>query len=172
MGLGRPCAARARSSSSFARPVCRSRSPEPCATTPAGIGARRDWLAAGAVTSVFNDHHMINESVTDFYAYLASELTRYDLAGEVRGFVRSEEGDNRRDLADHVLGVDERAPERALPVAVPQLLAGHHPPDGAAHHPQRDHRDVDQCRGTGVRQRVEGGGFGHPDVGRAGEFEA
>src|SRR5204863_465087 len=37
---------------------------------------------AGAVTGVFNDHHMFTESVTDFYAYLASVLTRYDLAGE------------------------------------------------------------------------------------------
>jgi len=37
---------------------------------------------AGAVTGIFNDHHMFTESVTDFYAYLASVLTRYDLAGE------------------------------------------------------------------------------------------
>jgi uncharacterized protein (TIGR02677 family) len=37
---------------------------------------------AGAVTGVFNDHHMFTESVTDFYAYLAGVLTRYDLAGE------------------------------------------------------------------------------------------
>ena len=37
---------------------------------------------AGAVTGVFNDHQMFTESVTDFYAYLAGVLTRYDLAGE------------------------------------------------------------------------------------------
>jgi uncharacterized protein (TIGR02677 family) len=37
---------------------------------------------AGAVTGVFNDHHMFTESVTDFYAYLSGVLTRYDLAGE------------------------------------------------------------------------------------------
>jgi uncharacterized protein (TIGR02677 family) len=39
-------------------------------------------VLAGAVTGVFNDHHMFTESVTDFYAYLAGVLTRYDLAGE------------------------------------------------------------------------------------------
>ncbi len=37
---------------------------------------------AGAVTGVFNDHHMFTESVTDFYAYLAGVLTRYDLVSE------------------------------------------------------------------------------------------
>jgi hypothetical protein len=37
---------------------------------------------AGAVTGIFNDHQMFTESVTDFYAYLAGVLTRYDLAGE------------------------------------------------------------------------------------------
>jgi uncharacterized protein (TIGR02677 family) len=37
---------------------------------------------AGAVTGVFNDHQMFTESVTDFYAYLAGVLTRYDLAGD------------------------------------------------------------------------------------------
>ena len=37
---------------------------------------------AGAVTSVFTDHRVFTESVTDFYAYLAGVLTRYDLAGE------------------------------------------------------------------------------------------
>jgi uncharacterized protein (TIGR02677 family) len=35
---------------------------------------------AGAVTSVFTDHRVFTESVTDFYAYLAGVLTRYDLA--------------------------------------------------------------------------------------------
>ncbi|ADP80452.1 DUF2397 domain-containing protein [Pseudofrankia inefficax] len=37
---------------------------------------------AGQVTGVFNDHRLFQESVTDFYAYLAGVLTRYDLAGE------------------------------------------------------------------------------------------
>ncbi|NJC73018.1 DUF2397 domain-containing protein [Planosporangium thailandense] len=37
---------------------------------------------AGAVTGAFNDHQMFTESVTDFYAYLAGVLSRYDLAGE------------------------------------------------------------------------------------------
>lgn len=37
---------------------------------------------AGAVTSVFTDHRVFTESVTDFYAYLAGVLTRYDLASE------------------------------------------------------------------------------------------
>lgn len=38
---------------------------------------------AGAVTGVFSDHKVFTESVTDFYAYLAGVLTRYDLAGGV-----------------------------------------------------------------------------------------
>lgn len=37
---------------------------------------------AGAVTSVFTDHRVFTESVTDFYAYLAGVLTRYDLASD------------------------------------------------------------------------------------------
>lgn len=37
---------------------------------------------AGAVTGVFTDHRVFTESVTDFYAYLAGVLTRYDLASE------------------------------------------------------------------------------------------
>ncbi|MFE9958928.1 DUF2397 domain-containing protein [Micromonospora sp. NPDC005299] len=37
---------------------------------------------AGAVTSVFTDHRVFTESVTDFYAYLAGVLTRYDLADQ------------------------------------------------------------------------------------------
>lgn len=37
---------------------------------------------AGAVTSIFTDHRVFTESVTDFYAYLAGVLTRYDLASE------------------------------------------------------------------------------------------
>ena len=37
---------------------------------------------AGPVTGVFNDHRVFTESVTDFYAYLSSVLSRYDLAGE------------------------------------------------------------------------------------------
>ncbi len=42
---------------------------------------------AGAVTSVFTDHRVFTESVTDFYAYLAGVLTRYDLAsGEYARF--------------------------------------------------------------------------------------
>jgi len=37
---------------------------------------------AGNVTSVFVNHRTFTDSVTEFYAYLAGVLTRYDLAGE------------------------------------------------------------------------------------------
>lgn len=37
---------------------------------------------AGEVTSLFASHRLFNDSVADFYAYLATVLSRYDLVGE------------------------------------------------------------------------------------------
>lgn len=37
---------------------------------------------AGEVTSLFAAHRLFNDSVADFYAYLATVLSRYDLVGE------------------------------------------------------------------------------------------
>ncbi len=39
-------------------------------------------VLARRVTSIFSDQRLFTESVTDFYAYLSSVLSRYDLAGD------------------------------------------------------------------------------------------
>ncbi|SEG85253.1 TIGR02677 family protein [Actinacidiphila yanglinensis] len=47
-----------------------------------GSGETEPDALAADVTTVFSHHQIFTESVRDFYAYLSSVLSRYDLAGE------------------------------------------------------------------------------------------